>query len=396
MSRRGFGHTRKLPSGRHQASYIGPDNARHNAPATYRTKAEAEAWLTKQHGLIAAGTWRATAEVQASAAVTVAEWAETHMSVTRATKGWTQRTYDLYRSQLDRLILPELGKIALQDLTDARVEVWYAKLDPSSPTQRAHAYALLRSIMGSAVKRRHISVSPCQLDGAGTSPKAKRKVQIVEMDDSAVVDAIAAALPDRLALMAHVGFWLGLRFGEMTELRRSDVDLDAGVVSVERAVTYVRGEPTGELDASGKALRTPGRFEVGDPKSDAGIRSVAIPPHLVPAIRAHLQQHVLWAPDALLFPSAKDPARHLQHVSWDKPFRRVTTAAGRKGMRLHDLRHSHGTMYAQLGATTAEIMAELGHSTMAASQRYQHATQRRASIMARRLSGMADTDAAIG
>jgi len=33
---RPFGYVRKLPSGKHHASYIGPDRQRHNAPNTFR------------------------------------------------------------------------------------------------------------------------------------------------------------------------------------------------------------------------------------------------------------------------------------------------------------------------------------------------------------------------
>lgn len=43
--RRGFGKLRSLPSGRYQASYIGPDLRRHNAPTTFQTKLDAEGWL---------------------------------------------------------------------------------------------------------------------------------------------------------------------------------------------------------------------------------------------------------------------------------------------------------------------------------------------------------------
>jgi hypothetical protein len=35
MTRRSFGYIRRLPSKRYQASYIGPDLARHAAPDTF-------------------------------------------------------------------------------------------------------------------------------------------------------------------------------------------------------------------------------------------------------------------------------------------------------------------------------------------------------------------------
>jgi hypothetical protein len=46
--RRGFGYLRKLPSGRYQASYVGPDQARHSAPATFAAKIDGEGWLASE------------------------------------------------------------------------------------------------------------------------------------------------------------------------------------------------------------------------------------------------------------------------------------------------------------------------------------------------------------
>ena len=42
---RGFGALRRLPSGRYQASHVGPDGRRQLAPMTFETEAQAEAWL---------------------------------------------------------------------------------------------------------------------------------------------------------------------------------------------------------------------------------------------------------------------------------------------------------------------------------------------------------------
>jgi integrase len=94
-----------------------------------------------------------------------------------------------------------------------------------------------------------------------------------------------------LILMAA---WLALRYGELTELRRKDVDLADEVVRVRRAV-----------------VRVDDGFQVTTPKSDAGIRDVTIPPHLIPVIEHHLKTYVQPGRDSLLFPSVTDPARHL-------------------------------------------------------------------------------------
>jgi hypothetical protein len=58
--RRRFGRVRKLPSGKYQASFIGPAGTRQNAPDTFLTKTDAGRWLTKVEADLSRGTWSMT------------------------------------------------------------------------------------------------------------------------------------------------------------------------------------------------------------------------------------------------------------------------------------------------------------------------------------------------
>ena len=60
-------------------------------------------------------------------------------------------------------------------------------------------------------------------------------------------------------------------------------------------------------------------------------------------------------------------------------------------LRWHDLRHSGATLAAATGASLAELMARLGHSTPSAAMRYQHAVAGRDREIAALLSKLADT-----
>jgi integrase len=148
------------------------------------------------------------------------------------------------------------------------------------------------------------------------------------------------------AICSHRTAWCGLRFGELTELRRSDIDVKNGRIKIRRAVVHV----------DGKAI-------VGTPKSDAGIRDVAIPPHLLPILKAHITEHAEFGRDGLLFPAAG--GRHLASSSlygrapsrtragWG--FYNARSSAGRPDLRFHDLRHTGAVLAAATGATLAEL-----------------------------------------
>jgi integrase len=178
-------------------------------------------------------------------------------------------------------------------------------------------------------------------------------------------------MPQRLRLAVLLASWCALRYGETIELRRRDIDLDAEVIRVTR-----------------QAVRVGDHFEVGDPKSDAGIRDVDIPPHLLPMIGAHLEKFTGAGPDALLFPA--DNGGHLQPSSLYRHWYKARAAAGRDDLRWHDLRHTGATLCAATGASLAELMARLGHSTPAAAMRYQHAVSSRGREIAALLSKLAE------
>jgi integrase len=366
VNHRGFGHVRKLPSGRYQASYVGPDMLRHNARETFQTKGDAERWLGSEQAVVASGAWTSpAARVAAKSRVqTFGQYAERWM----ARRDLKPRTRDHYRSLLERSILPTFGEMPLRSITSEAVRDWHADLDRRRPTLRAHAYGLLRTILVTAVADEKIPANPCHIRGAGTTKRA-RKIRPATLTE---LEVIAANMPERYRSMVLLSSWCGLRFGEVTELRRKDIDLTNHVIRVRRGV-----------------VRTEGHTVVDKPKTDAGMRDVAIPPHLVPMLKAHRDAMPLRGADQLLFPAA-DGVSHLAPSTLYRHFYTARKAAGRPDLRWHDLRHTGAVLAAQTGATLAELMGRLGHSTPAAAMTYQHIAGGRDAEIARALSRLAE------
>jgi integrase len=328
-----------------------------NAPATFGTKAEATRWLAVVQADIERRVWRAP-EAE-------------HVTLRDYSNGWIisrdlrSKTREDYRAILDHHILPGLGGMPLGRITPTMVREWHQGLAKTTgPTMRSHAYGLLRTIMGTAVTEDSISANPCRIRGAGST---RRKSKTVPATVPEIV-TIAEAMPPRYRAMVLLSAWCGLRFGEATELRRSDIDLDAEKVYVERAV-----------------VRAEGKFIVGPPKSDAGIRTVAIPPHVMPVLTEHLDQHAQSGPHGLLFPP-RGQATHLAPSTLYRVFYPAREVAGRPDLRWHDLRHTAAVLAATRGATLADLMHRLGHSTPGAAMRYQHMAEDRDAALAAALS----------
>lgn len=370
--RRAFGKIRRLPSGRYQASYIGPDSRRHNAPLTFEARVHAERWLSAAETDIARHEWRRPG--RPARTPTLATYAASWLATRRTRSGQLlrPRTRVEYQRLLDGCILPSFGTQHLDEITSAAVRAWHAELD-TGPTHRARAYGLLHAILATAVADEAITANPCRVRGGGQVDRASQTRPATLVELATIAETMRPAYRAAVLLSA----WCGLRFGEVAELRRADIDLARAELHVRRAVVYVDGKPV-----------------VGEPKSRAGVRTVAIPPHLLPVLAAHLREHAPM-PNALLFPSPgglalrSDGALH-------RDFRAAARTAGRPDLRFHDLRHTGATLAAATGATLAELMARLGHSTPGAAMRYQHAAAERDKVIAEALSRLAGAVVEIG
>lgn len=374
IARRGFGRIERRESGRYRAAYTGPDGRLYRAPTTFDAKEDAVAWLANRRAEIQMEIWAPDAAARGASTLAVPtmraygdQWLER-----RKTRGRELRptTRQQYRMLLDVYIYPTLGDERLDRITADDVTHWYDALAPGKETIRSQAYSLLRTILGSAASARPKPLTPynpAHIRGAGNVKRA-HKVRPASLQE---LETIVDALPDRYKLMALLAAWCAMRFGELAELRRGDLDLRTNRVSITRGV-----------------VRVGGKFVVGSPKSDAGVRDVAIPPHLIPVVKAHLKNHVASGRDSLLFPAAADSDAHMAPSTLYKVFYPARKAAGREDLRWHDLRHTGAVLAAQTGATLAELMGRLGHSTPGAAMRYQHAAADRDAEIARRLSAL--------
>jgi integrase len=365
--KRSFGSIRQLPSGRWQARYSTPAGKSITAPKTFAAKLHAEAWLADRKREIDTALWNPAAATprRIEFGAYSAAWLASRQARGNPIR---PRTAELYSRILDKHLLPTFGDRVLTTITPGEVRGWYAGTLTDKPTLRAHCYGLLRTIMATALSDELIDANPCRIRGAGQTSRVRKIIPATVSE----LGELTAAMPEQLRLAVPLASWCALRFGEMIELRRGDIDLDQEVIRVRRAVVRVKG---GHI--------------VADPKSQAGIRDVAIPPHLLPMIRDHLAEHVGPKRDSLLFPSTRTGTRHLSMTALYRHWTKARTEAGRPDLRWHDLRHSGAVLAAATGASLAELMARLGHSTHKAALRYQHAAQGRDREIAALLSKLA-------
>jgi integrase len=361
--RRRFGSIRKLPSGRYQARYPGPDGLMRPADDTFATKTEADNWLTMKEAEILDGEW---IDPDASE-ILIPDYAATWID---ERPGLRLKTVVNYRSVLRCHIAPHLATVTVGELTLPRVRRWRTQLlnSGTGPVAVAKAYRLLRAVMNTAVDDGLIKLNPCRIKGAGSENSPERPVLSV-----AQVYALADAVGLRYRALILLAAFSSLRWGELAALRPDDIDLDACTVRVTRQLNKSGAVPV-----------------FGPPKSRAGRRVVSFGDLIVPDLRKHLRA---VPADTLVFTSAEGYAlsnTNFRRRVWGP----ALAAVGLQGTHIHDLRHTGNQFTADAGANTRELMVRMGHDSDRAALVYLHSSDKRQRALADAVSKAARAELA--
>lgn len=354
MSRRRFGRVRRLPSGRYQARYPAPDGSDRPAPVTFATKTEAARWLSLAEAEILKGRWVDPQRGDVPFGEYARRWV--------AERNLRPRTVELYEGLLRLHLLPTFERVPVNAVTADRVRAWRRELLESgrSVTTTAKAYRLLKAVMTTAVDDELLGRHPCRIKGAGSEPTPERPVATVRQ-----VFALAEQMPPCFRALVLIATFTGLRWGELSALRRRDLDLAGRRVHVVGSVSEMRD----------------GRRITGPPKSAAGVRRVSIPGFLVPVLVEHLTEFSEPGPDGLIFVGPKGGPLRRNNFGSTTGWKQAVAAVGVADLHFHDLRHTGNTLAAPM-ASTRELMARLGHSSARAALIYQHATDERDMLIA--------------
>lgn len=341
------GNVRKLPSGRYQVRVRDQATNRLVPLGTCATKADADAKLRVALSQQERGSWISPHAGTDTVGEYVADWITNNRRIT------SPRTRERYEGALRLHIVPQLGDVAMNKVTPSMIRNWHADLvEKRSVPTAAKAYRLLRAAFNTALADELVTRNPCKVEGGGLERSAERPIATV-----AEVNALAEAAPDRWSALILVAAWTSLRFGELAALTRADVNLLKGTISVSK----------------NRQTLDDGTSVVLPPKTGAGARTLAIPPPLKPVLQDHLDRYSEPGPNGVVFVGEKGAP--MDRSRWNEQWRQIRAKGGRPDLKFHDLRHTGNVLAAATGATTKQLMARMGHASMAAAIRYQHATE---------------------
>lgn len=262
-------------------------------------------------------------------------------------------------------VRPALGSQHIDRIGAAQLDALYASMRRRhySPATVVKVHAFLRGAFGQAVKWGWLASNPAQ---RATPPKQPRtKVVVPDVEAIHRVLSLLDAEAPHFGALYRLGALTGMRRGELCALRWSDVDLEAGVLHVRRALVAVSG------------------IKVEKPTKSDRVRRLAIGPEAVAVLRTHrayvaekrLSLGLGQDADGFVFPAVLDRDRPIHPSTVTHRWRAWCDRAGVSGLRLHDLRHHSASKLVAAGVDLRTVMERHGWSSLATTQRYVHAVE---------------------
>ena len=259
-------------------------------------------------------------------------------------------SYLNYRGYIENHIKPQLGKIPLNDLTTLHLQQFYKKLLAEGRVERIESqkqpkglsaktvrniHQIISSALKLAIEQRLIARNPAE---GCALPKAERK-EMQTLPVEQLTSFLREAKDSGVYELYYLDLATGLRRGELLGLKWTDIDLDRGVLKIQRAISR----------QNGKVVEAP-------LKTKNAYRTLPLSADAIDVLKAQKNKvgSSEWVfPSPTGGPMSPDSVLHM--------LQRVLKRAGLPRIRFHDLRHTFATLALQNGVDIKTVSGMLGH-----------------------------------
>ena len=296
-------------------------------------------------------------------------WYEIHSKPTL--RASTQNNYE---NVIHNHVLPEIGKIPLNKLSQNDLRQFYGRLKKNGRKRLTEQYgaglsdrmvrmchAVCRSALERAVRDDLLRTNPAI--GCKLPPKKAKEMQVLDREE--LQKFLIQAQADGYYELFLLDLCTGLRRGELIALQWDDLNFETGVLTVNKQAYTVNGE-----------------LQIIPPKTKASVRKLVLPP----AVLAVLREYRKKVDSRWMFPSPVKADRPITPGVARKRLQTILERADCKRVRFHDLRHTFATASLEHGMDIKTLSTIIGHvSTATTLNVYAHVTDEMRKIAAAKI-----------
>ncbi|KPI49954.1 integrase [Clostridioides difficile] len=279
-------------------------------------------------------------------------------------------TQESYRINIEKHIKPKLGIYKVKALTPAILQSFINKKykeEYSQNTLQVLKNILHRSLKSAVYPYKHIRENPMQYVSI---PKAKTKtesskVKTITLDEfNQILNIFPQDSFQRIVLL--IGFYTGMRRGEIIALTWDDINLDNKTITVKHTLIKKKN----------------GIFELSQPKTESSCRTIFTGDTLIRLLKEHKlhQKKMKLKYGEFYFDSnwvcTKENGQQVNTHTLDTIVKQIRKALN-NDFHFHCLRHTHATLLLENGANIKDIQNRLGHSQLSTTMdTYSHVTEK--------------------
>jgi len=286
-----------------------------------------------------------------SGSMTVGEWME--IWINQYANNIKELSMSTYRAHIRNHIVPKLGDIKLSNLKTRDIQMMYNALlrreKPLTAKTIKNIHGVLHKALSQVVKLGYIRYNPAD----NVSLPKVEKPELKPITDEHIAEFLEAIKGHCYELLYTIDLFTGMRKGEILGLTWDCVNLDTGVVVINKQLIQEK--------------KKGGQYKLASTKNSKG-RTVRIPPSVIELFRQQKAKQISWKKEAgsawdnslnLVF--TNEIGGHLSHTTVTHSFKKIVQSIGLESTRFHDLRHSYAVAAIESGIDMKTIQQNLGH-----------------------------------